>query len=94
MLIDRLANDHQDGENVLFWQTKSLVQPKSFAESSVGGDGGGVDEFTRFQKLVSENKAKLWEWSTGTASSELRKGAVDAVSGRKEDYQHLMTSIP
>ena len=77
-----------------FGKRNHLYSQKSFAESSVGGDDGGVDEFTRFQKLVSENKAKLWEWSTGTASSELRKGAVDAVSGRKEDYQHLMTSIP
>jgi hypothetical protein len=80
-MMDRLNNDSSDGKNVLFWQTKSSIQPL-----------GPANEFSKFKDLINENEG-MREWSLGKASSVLRAGRVDVEGGSREDYRHLMTEI-
>lgn len=80
VMMDRLGQGYADGESVLFWLTKSLVQP-------VDQDG---DELARLRKLAAATPG-LDEWTTGSASSRRRQGKVDIVGGKAADYRHLMT---
>ncbi len=79
-MLERLEK-RDDDVKVLFWQTKSHVQPL----------GDKQDEWEEFQRITTENST-LKEWSTDVkGASVLRPGKVDAVNGSAVDYRKLMT---
>ncbi|CAK0837262.1 unnamed protein product [Prorocentrum cordatum] len=78
-MCDDLLKPEHAGKNMLFWQTKSLVQPL-----------GPEDEWARVRAMPRAVQA--WA-SAGTAESLLRPGRVDLDGGAPEDYRGLMTKV-
>jgi hypothetical protein len=79
VMCDDLLKDGNEGKNMLFWQTKSLVQPR-----------GREDEWKRMQQMPSA----VQQWAQqGQAESTVRPGKVDLLDGSAEDYRGLMTKI-
>ncbi|KAK3268402.1 hypothetical protein CYMTET_23093 [Cymbomonas tetramitiformis] len=71
----------KEASNVIFWQTKSAVQPR-----------GPKDEWERFEELTT-NSSRVRRWmENGEAQSTLRPGQVSADSGHK-GYRHLMKRV-
>lgn len=78
-MCDDLLKEENAGKNMIFWQTKSRVQPR-----------GTNDEWEQLQQMPPVVKA----WAQqGRAESEQRPGKVDLVDGSAKDYRGLMTSI-
>lgn len=78
-MCDDLLKPEHAGKNMLFWQTKSLVQPR-----------GPEDEWARVRAMPPAVKA----WANkGAAESLLRPGRVDLDGGAPEDYRGLMTQL-
>ena len=77
-MMDRLANSYyKPGANVMFWQTKSAVQPKE-----------RNDEWQGLQEMTSRHGV-LGRWvKEGKATSALRPGNV-----AEQNYQHLFRNL-
>lgn len=88
LMMGRLEN-HEDGENVIFWHTKSITQPL--------GDCDEPDELVKLKHLVRREEARkpgsMLDWSRGEARSVLRPGKVDIENGNCKDYRHLMKQM-
>ena len=79
MVQEWRKSGENDNINLLFWQTKSNVQPL-----------GGEDEWSRF--IAMPDKIKEWA-DKGKAESELRPGKVDTKFGNNTDYRIAMTKV-
>jgi 1-aminocyclopropane-1-carboxylate deaminase/D-cysteine desulfhydrase-like pyridoxal-dependent ACC family enzyme len=83
VLCDHLlkeAEDENSNKTMIFWQTKSVVQPR-----------GTKNEWNALQH---EMPVAVQEWANkGEAQSTKRPGTVDLVNGSPKDYRHLMTKI-
>jgi len=80
-MLEKLES-RAEAVQVLFWQTKSLVQPR-----------GRVDEWAELGRLVQNSKV-LKQWTKdGKQNSVMRPGKVDVDSGTASDYRNIMTSI-
>eukprot|EP00939_MAST-03C_sp_MAST-3C-sp1_P000558 g558.t1 len=78
--LDRFeeSGGHDDSSEVLFWQTKSRVQP-----------AGHFDEFERARRNLPRS---VREWMRRSHSkSSKRTGTIDIDSGTPETYRHLFT---
>ena len=67
------------GKNMLFWQTKSRVQPR-----------GPENEWARLQAMPAA--VRTWA-NAGAAESILRPGGVNLDGGAPGDYRPLMTPV-
>ena len=77
---EQLEPGQREKERVLFWQTKSAVQPRADA----------VDEWAEMQKMP----AAVLKWAAkGKATSSQRVASIDPEAGSAADYRHLMTSV-
>mmetsp|Transcript_22440 Transcript_22440/g.33209 ORF Transcript_22440/g.33209 Transcript_22440/m.33209 type:complete len:788 (-) Transcript_22440:422-2785(-) len=78
-MCDDLLKDENAGKNMVFWQTKSCVQPR-----------GAVDEWGKMQQMPPA----IQQWANeGQPQSEKRSGKVNLKDGSAEDYRKLMTKI-
>ena len=74
-----LARPEGKDKTMLFWQTKSRVQPR-----------GAVDEWDRMRQMPPAVR----QWANkGVAESALRPGSVDTESGCSADYRELTTVV-
>jgi 1-aminocyclopropane-1-carboxylate deaminase/D-cysteine desulfhydrase-like pyridoxal-dependent ACC family enzyme len=80
VLLDRLESK-QDGDQVMFWATKSIIQPL-----------GRLEEWEEFCNVARTIKG-VQKWSEGKGYSKLRQGKVDVKNGTKDDYRHLMKQV-
>ncbi|KAI8902786.1 tryptophan synthase beta subunit-like PLP-dependent enzyme [Globomyces pollinis-pini] len=83
VLLDHLQSTNHKDDIVLFWQTKSHVQPVSSQQT----------EWIVYKDLIKQS-VELQEWSDkGISQSVLRPGKVDYQNGTPNDYRHLMKEI-
>lgn len=78
-MCDDLLKEENAGKNMVFWQTKSRVQPR-----------GNLDEWERMQQMPP--KVQTWA-NQGLPQSDDRPGKVDLKFGSVKDYRGLMTDI-
>lgn len=79
VMCDDLLKVENTGKDMVFWQTKSIVQPR-----------GSEDEWQQMQQMPPAVKA----WAQkGHAESKKRPGKVDLANGSGKDYRGLMTAI-
>lgn len=77
--IPETENVHR---NIIFWQTKSVVQPR-----------GSENEFKKLQTIAHDSKAmREWVQNGKAYSTKLRPGEVD-LTKTSETYRHLMTHV-
>lgn len=82
-LLDAIKReDGATHKDVIFWQTKSAVQPR-----------GEMDEFKKLKALADRSKGiKEWVVQGQDGYSSLREGSIQLDKG-PETYRHLMTSL-
>lgn len=78
-MCDDLLKEENAGKNMVFWQTKSLVQPR-----------GPKNEWEQMQQMPPA--VQTWA-EQGHSQSERRPGKVDLRNGSTDDYRGLMTEI-
>jgi hypothetical protein len=79
VMCDDLLKADNAGKDMIFWQTKSVVQPR-----------GNKDEWKEMQQMPPA--VKTWA-QEGHAESEKRPGKVDFINGSEKDYRGVMTDI-
>ena len=80
VLCDDLLQAGNTNKNVVFWQTKSRIQPR-----------GTKNEWDQMQHDMPK---AVQSWANdGSAESAERPGKVDLVNGSPEDYRNLMTKV-
>jgi len=79
-MCDDLLKEEHAGKNMVFWQTKSRIQPR-----------GPKDEWAQMQNMPPLVQA----WAQqGKPESTKRPGKVNLKDGAAADYRSLMTDIP
>jgi hypothetical protein len=85
LMLDRLSVGKHTSKDVLFWQTKSFIQPVAKGECVEGV----YEERRVFEREAATQNARLQRWAAkGVAFSEKRMGSWP------NDYRHLMTELP